>query len=535
MQTTSNPRILQPVTERFREDGAPHVRLDAEHGLKNAAIIYQAIRTLPGKALLRGDFDRTGKPLVFFPERPKKDIGKLAALSPIKARNIEADRKDMARFLGSIVDAVNELDAPDQKSLEAADTLNKQIGRILEGKRDFHVAPLRESLRTLACTYKRIERQKIISHYKNLYRHHSSIRDRRLRQFCQTGRDRFTQLSDALKPAGSSRYDVSVLMAVHEMKHFLKAYLRAKSTQSQSFSDYLRFAGITDGVHLFAKRWMAISNPVHTPQRMQFDTESWSKELDSVCLSILETHRRRARVDQTLVDREAQASRLVYLRPAHAELSALPTMPPLPPVPSQPPQAERQTVMLRAVPKTAVAPTISVYEAAHTSPDVEPEREEALVRSGQVSQRGLASRRETSVDEGRSASVAGTSLFPSDSQLINDIRIMLEGPRNVRYQPITLPPDTGADDTGTEEQLHARTLYRLPKQEVRTSSDLHYASLTEQDPESSRTDVPSVSSTEVDPSIHSTSVELPAPPEAEPFRLHLELSDDGEPDEDASH
>ncbi len=525
MQTISNPRILQPVTERFREDGAPHVRLDPEHGLKNAAIIYEAIRKMPGKALLRGDFDRTGKPLVFFPDRPKKNIGKLTALSPIKARNLEADRKDMARFLGSIVDAVNGLDEPDQKSLVAAASLNKQIGDILQSKRDFHVTPLREPLRTLTQTYKRIERERIISHYKVLYRHQSTIRDRRLRQFCHTGRDRFTQLSDALKPANSSRYDVSILMAVHEMKRFLKAYLSGKSARSQSFSDYLRFVGVTDGVHLFAKRWVAISDPVHTPQRMQFDTESWAHELDSICPSILKMHRRQARVDQARVDGQDSSPRLMYLRPADAELSALPPLPPLPPVPSQPPQAERQTGMLRAVPKTAVAPTISVYEAAHTSPDVEPESEEAPVRDVQVNQRVLASRRETSEQEGRSSSVAGPSLSPSDSALINDIRTMLEGPRNVRYQPIKLPT----------EQSPPATLYRLPKQEVRTSSDLPYASMTEQDPESSRTDVLSVSSTEVDLSTHSTSVELPTLPEAEPFRLHLELSDDGEPGEDASH
>ena len=73
--TTNVPRVLTPVAEYFSHDGAAFVRLTPSKSLKNAAIIYESIKNLPDKTLVRGDFDRKTRPYIFFPKRTKKKIG----------------------------------------------------------------------------------------------------------------------------------------------------------------------------------------------------------------------------------------------------------------------------------------------------------------------------------------------------------------------------------------------------------------------------------------------------------------------------
>ena len=81
--TTNVPRVLTPVAEYFSHDGAAFVRLTPSKSLKNAAIIYESIKNLPDKTLVRGDFDRKTRPYIFFPKRTKKKIGLGGSLDTI--------------------------------------------------------------------------------------------------------------------------------------------------------------------------------------------------------------------------------------------------------------------------------------------------------------------------------------------------------------------------------------------------------------------------------------------------------------------
>ena len=89
--TTASPRLLTPTTEYFRRDGEPFFRLSPHKGLKNASIIYNSIKNLPDKTIVRGDFDKKSKPIIFFPERAKKKIGQLGNINTIKAGDVDVD------------------------------------------------------------------------------------------------------------------------------------------------------------------------------------------------------------------------------------------------------------------------------------------------------------------------------------------------------------------------------------------------------------------------------------------------------------
>ena len=116
--TTNSPRLLTPTAEYFPHDGAAFVRLSPSKSLKNASIIYESIKNLPDKTLIRGDFDKKIRPFIFFPKRHKKKIGYADHLHPVEAKNNEAGRKEMANFLASIVSETSALKIPIVKSLK---------------------------------------------------------------------------------------------------------------------------------------------------------------------------------------------------------------------------------------------------------------------------------------------------------------------------------------------------------------------------------------------------------------------------------
>ncbi len=353
MQTNSDARLLQPSAERFREDGAPSVRLSPTKSLRNAVIIYDAIKSVPDKTLLRGDFDRVGKPWIYFPERDKKRIGKLSSPSTIKARNIDIDRQDMCNFLNSIADAALGMNVPDQRSLCAAAVLNKLVTDSQTRKRDVKAGDIREPVRVLSYAYKRIERQKRIDMHQ-LRQQASRIQLQRFGKFCAIRHRTFSQLSEALKTDKSSRYDVKPSLAVFEMKQFLSAYRKDYAATHISFADYVRATDIPAHVAYFARRWIAISQPTPTTRRMKFDTDAWASELDKICPLILKAFRQQKRNREAATapltmpaavpvqrvhqqpDRPAPPVAPSQVRLPQRQMPPLPSLPELPPLPPSP-------------------------------------------------------------------------------------------------------------------------------------------------------------------------------------------------------
>ena len=536
MQATSDSRALKPVMERFREDGAPYVRLNAREGMKNAAIIYEAIKSVPGKALLRGDFDRSGNPLIYFSESRKKCIGKLSASSPIKARNIEADRRDMANFLSSIAGAVENIDPPDQKSLNAASLLRQKVRQILTTHRDIHISEVREPLREISCIYKRIERQKIVLANRALYRQQSLIQAKRFVQFCSIRGGMFTRLSDALKPANASRYDINPSLAVFEMKRFLNNYRKEKQDRSLKFSDYLRFIAIPQDVNYFAQRWMAISHRHRVEQRKKFETESWAREMDSICPMIIKAFHRQARVNLSNADRNASVRNLIYQRDSIVDF------PPLPKTPLSSPSPVVDVPA--AAPNSSSASGVLVNETGHALPEFVGER---MLANGNF---GVNDGLQPNVypegshaDHAHRQNLIIATPFNSDSALIADIRLLTEETElvtpdaSIAYQPIAFPGDSDQKNASVlSNERDDASLYQLPKQRALTSSALSSGSLATKSSTSDDlpSDLSSVSATEKDPSSEATASSHGKRMPTEGFKLELGEARDSESEGDVT-
>ena len=98
---------------------------------------------------------------------------------------------------------------------------------------------------------------------------------------------------------------------------------------------------------------------------MKFATESWAKEMDTICPLIVKAYHRQARVDRPNRNDPHAEPRLIYQRQDNGNVRTLPPLPSVPPVPPAP------LPMLEAVPKSAMVPVISVYHAARPADAVD--------------------------------------------------------------------------------------------------------------------------------------------------------------------
>ncbi len=321
MDAVPSARLLKPITETIRHDGAPFVRLSPSKGMKNASILYESIRKMPDGTLIRGDFDKKGQPLVYFPDRPPK---KLEVKLPILAKNIDADRREMASFLSSIVEAGYTSAKAQTRLIKATIDLKLKINAVNEQGVDFTVGDIRKSLATIAMAHNLTNVRKLTSPHRLLGKQDSRIQGKRFREFTQIDRKTFGRLSDALRPDSGGKYDTTPELAVYEMKQLLRDYRKRRLTENLAFSDFLRGKGLTPSMHFFARRWLEISSGEQTDARIKLSTEPWAKEMDRICPLIVREFRRGARI----VSSEDRLGWLLY------PSSLTESVPPLPPTPA---------------------------------------------------------------------------------------------------------------------------------------------------------------------------------------------------------
>lgn len=333
--SVSGSARLQPVAENIYHEGVPFVPLSPHKGLRNACVLYDAIKELPDKTLIRGDFNKKSVPFVYFPERPKrKIIGANQPLKGIAGKNIETGRKELASFVQSIVDSARSLGKSDHQLAQAKMHLNLISFQIEDENRDFSVGDIKEPLKKLANAYLLQNVRKLTSPHRLLPKQGSSIQDKRMREFVSMGRTMFDDLAEALRPKSSyhnTKYDTTPVIAVYEMKILFKDYLLSKQSVKKPFSDFVRKNGIAPQVAYFAKRWLEISLPTPNDERIKFSTEPWAKELDRICPLIIKEQRRSSRILPSPSNNETSevsgGVQLQYRRPTQENLSPLPSMP----------------------------------------------------------------------------------------------------------------------------------------------------------------------------------------------------------------
>ena len=291
--TTHSPRLLTPTTEYFRHDGEPFARLSPHKSLKNAAVIYNSIKNLPDKTIVRGDFDKKSQPIIFFPERTKKKIGQIGNVNTIKAGDINAGRKEMAGFLSSI--AIEGVHFKDSAIRKTALMLNRTVSLTESDQRDFTVGDIKESLKALAKAYHTDQLHKTTSPHRLLGRQVTKIQNKRLREFVAISREKADEIYTAIR-GNLKKYDVQPEMGLFAIKVMIRQFLDQDSLSSKSFASFVRQNAHDPDIQFFAQRWHAISHPFPSDERIQFSTEPWAKELDTLCEIIIKSNRRSTRL-----------------------------------------------------------------------------------------------------------------------------------------------------------------------------------------------------------------------------------------------
>ena len=293
--TTNVPRVLTPAAEYFSHDGAAFVRLTPSKSLKNAAIIYESIKNLPDKTLVRGDFDRKTRPYIFFPKRTKKKIGLGGSLDTIALKNIEAGRKEIANILSSIAIEGARLKELSAAVCKTALLLKRNISITEADQRDFKVGDIKESLRILANAYHLDEVRKKTSPHRLLGRGVTKIQNKRLREFVAISKEKADEIYVALR-VNLKKYDLRPEMGLFAVKVMIKQFLDQNSVSSKSFASFVRQNALDPDIQFFAQHWHVISHPFPTDERIQFSTEPWAKELDRICEIVIKSNRRSTRL-----------------------------------------------------------------------------------------------------------------------------------------------------------------------------------------------------------------------------------------------
>lgn len=297
---TSPQRLLVPVSGKIRDDGAAFVPLSPHKGMHNAAIIYQAINHMPDRTLVRGDFDKQSRPLIYFPERPPKKIGSLSPFresagmqrhgqrGSIAELNAACDRREFSNFLTSIAEAAYQVAPSGSKLMTAAIHLKNLNSRIREEQRDYSVADIRGPLRVIARAYALRNLKDPASPYVRRRETDPRLQAARFECFVGMGKDMQQKLHRLMKEAGC---EGKVAPLVSGMSNLLDEFLSWSRSGDISFSTYLRKSGIGAEAYGFALFWLRLGTEEHSVIRKQLDIEGWARELDAICPKIVDEYR----------------------------------------------------------------------------------------------------------------------------------------------------------------------------------------------------------------------------------------------------
>ena len=335
---TTTPRRLQPVAENIYHDGAPFMFISPTKGMRNAAIIYEAIKDMPDKNLVRGDFDKKSAPFIFFPERLKKKIGQSERVGVLEAKNIESGRKEFAGFLKSIADTVYTSDNPKPQVMGAIIALQLNSRFIMEANQDFKVADIKEPLRILKNAYYTDGIHKKATLHRLLGREDTKIQSKRFREFIKISGENFSRLCASLKPPAMDKYATEPQTAVFAVKMMIRGFLDQKNEQKKSFASVVRENSNDPDVLFFARRWVEILKPKSlnekgkgpSKERIILNTESWAKEFDKICPMILKAQNRGYSMQPVAQNDGIDGRQPLYQRSSSLYLKSMPQLGTLP-------------------------------------------------------------------------------------------------------------------------------------------------------------------------------------------------------------
>lgn len=136
-------RTLRPVAQHFDKDGAAVVPLSPTRGLRNASVIYEKIKDLPEQTAIRADYDRHGKPYLYFPRTQK--LSNQSGRDLLGAANLQADRQEALNIMLVIAQEAQAMNGVSQETRLAALRFGLKVRqRNLVG--DIRVGDVRDAL-----------------------------------------------------------------------------------------------------------------------------------------------------------------------------------------------------------------------------------------------------------------------------------------------------------------------------------------------------------------------------------------------------
>ena len=283
MQPTAVPReLIQSVGGHIYHQGANSVALSPTKGTRNANIIYQTIKDLPKKTVIRADFNVFGNPYIFFPKKGRKLKNKL-----IDRTNIQAERNELANILNTISTSSARSAGPSSsKRSSSLLSLNRKAS-LIPFSRDFVVGDLKDDLQVLADAHLKSMRadasEQAVAKRRIVQTSSTKILDQRLRQFHNADSNLKVILARIFGSNANDDGKIAGLGALLAVKRLVKQYLNQPTKTKKSLAALIKENAHEPDLQLFAKLWILEMKM----KAKEISNYPWAPELNGISRLIL--------------------------------------------------------------------------------------------------------------------------------------------------------------------------------------------------------------------------------------------------------
>ncbi len=268
--TQTSARTLYPVARHFDKEGAATVALSPSRALRNANIIYEKIKDLPDQTIIRADYDRVGKPYLYFPRSTK--MSKQTARDLLGTANLQADRQEALNIVLVISkDAQERPDLSPEARLAAL-----KLGLVARQRNmlgDIRVGDVRDALAAINGVERGEKGGQAVGQKGALLR-------AQLSNFIGMPAHLKAMLATTLE-TGRAFGTSSASAALDAMFKLVKAFLdEHPGGDSRTFLSHMGHYPLSSPLIHFAWQWRKMKQERHTGVGFLFRQMAWAKQID---------------------------------------------------------------------------------------------------------------------------------------------------------------------------------------------------------------------------------------------------------------
>lgn len=304
---TESPERIKPVSSYVRHDNAPYVKISPHKTIRNAAVIYNAIKDKEPSEVIRGDFNTSSDPIIYFPKKEKRKWGCVSSSSGMTDGRVQGDREELVNFLRTITHIAQKSALLKSGELTVLAQLNELCVKNSNGEHDFTVGDIREALGVLAktCAPQSVKKLTSPNVEKDTFSgveksassgvspqklNHLRFDRKALQDFIGMDQESSGKLITQLPTNDGTIGLQEAMLAVVEIKRLVNKYLGQKPGRIVPFVDLLCKESISKSLHAFAKRWVSIEKTADATKI--FSDEPWVAEIDKICSLVVKQSRR---------------------------------------------------------------------------------------------------------------------------------------------------------------------------------------------------------------------------------------------------